>query len=375
MHDAGVNSYAAGSWLSKKHEAVVDAGLQLGQKVMRAVIAKPKLNVYDHDTQDFSCKNLPLMAAMIVNENNEESSATTSTFLRYMRLAGWDCTDPREHKVSPIEKGQVFVFTRNDDLFDMNDPSKVARIVVKTPPPAAEGSAETPWSQGEEGCLFNLVSEYKKNNSSSYNMWPKIMVEFNKEYPSRGITAGRTLRQKYNRIVKKMELEAQSSDDTKVSASDKKPASKKAAKGATKSVGDGAATAMPEKKRKANGAPKSADAWTNAADATDGAEAAMPEKKMKVRDMKARGEESGRYWNDNELHTLVSLMRTEDANGGDRLNRKKIAKEFLSNRSSNRTEEQVVGMISQIKKGKSKYGNDWKNDDVVDGKWSDNDDE
>ena len=269
---AGKNNYAAGNGLSNQHEAVVEAGLQFGQRVMSAVRGRPKMNNYDHATKNFSCKNVPLLA-MIVEKKDEVSSATTSNFLQNMIKADWIITDPRKNNNLPIKQGQVFVFSRNDDLFDMNDNEKVAGIVVKRTQ-AAQGTAESPWSQGEEAYLYELVTERKKKiasgHSSKSGMWPEIMAKFNKEYPLRGITEGSSLRKKYDRIVKKME--AQSSNDTKISASDKKPASKKSAKGATKAVADEAATAMP-----------AAAASTNTADATTAAVLINAPKKRKAK--------------------------------------------------------------------------------------------
>src|SRR5210317_2520366 len=104
---------------------------------MRVVVAKPKMNVYDPDTQNVDSKNVPDLARLVL-ERQEVSSATTAEFLQNIKLCDWEITDPRKNNRSPIEKGQVFVFSRKDDLFDMSDPSKVARIVHKQRPPAAK---------------------------------------------------------------------------------------------------------------------------------------------------------------------------------------------------------------------------------------------
>ena len=77
---------------------------------------------------------------------------------------------------------------------------------------------------------------------------------------------------------------------------------------------------------------------------------------------KRHGAKVTSWWKDNEMDALVDLMRSEAAKGGNRLNRKKIAAEFLCNHSG-RTEQQVINKIVQIKQGDcKKFGKDWMKD-------------
>jgi hypothetical protein len=284
MSNAGRENYKTSkSSIRKINEAKKDNGLQLAQKFGSVVEARPKMNVYDPVTQNVTSKNVPELARLVL-EKEEQSSATTSEFLWEMKISGWDITDPRKHTNLPIEKGQEFEFSRKDDLFDMNNSSKVARIVQRRPPPAAKGSSKTHWLQEEKEYLFELVSGYP----SLYGKWPEIMAMFNEKHPSRVFTP-KNLSTTFNSRFKK-EYEAwlatkkRSSSEKKkstkgattsalngaeaemaVSASDKKHASKKPSKGATTSSASGAAAATPEKKRKAKGDTASNAASTKAA--------------------------------------------------------------------------------------------------------------
>jgi hypothetical protein len=259
ISDASLEKYnSANSSLRKRNEAKKDNGLQLAQKFMSVVKARPKMNVYDRNTQNVESKNVPELARLVL-EKQEVSSAITAEFLQSMKRADWDYTDPRKNNGLPIEKGQVFEFSRKDNLFDMNDDEKVARIVQKQYVPAARGSAKTHWLQKEIDDLFEIVSKFGTEN------WAEIEAKFKEKHPSTSRTLN-GLRNKYYKLAAKKHSDEKKSTkgattsaangaeaEMAVSASDKKRASKKSSKSASVAEAD-----MSKKKRKTD-LPASSD--------------------------------------------------------------------------------------------------------------------